>query len=148
MNHSTIVNMMRIATAVSEGSKDPKRKVGAIIVKPDGSPISWGYNGLARGLHDTQARLNDPETKLQLVVHAEANAVFNAARSGTSTLGGIMLATLFPCVNCANAIIQAGITEVICPDTKALEPRSKWSAAMDTSMELLLEAGVKLTLLR
>ena len=147
MEHNTIKGMIRLAFDVARMSKDPKRQVGALIVAQDGGPISWGYNGFARGIKDDK-RLYDNEIKLSMVVHAEANAVFNAARAGTSTLGGIMVCTLFPCVNCTNAIIQAGITEVICPDLKIAEPSSKWAAAMEQSSALLIEAGVKLTLLR
>jgi dCMP deaminase len=147
MNHNSIEGMLRLAVDISRMSKDPKRKVGALIVTQDGSPISWGYNGFGRGIKD-DLRLQDDNLKLTMVVHAEANAVFNAARAGTSTRNGIIICTLFPCVNCANAIIQSGIVEVICPDTKTLEPHSKWSAAMDQSKALLEEAGIKLTLLR
>jgi dCMP deaminase len=135
-----------MAFGIAKSSKDPKRKVGAIIVTEDGSPISWGYNGFARGIKD-DLRLQNDETKLKLIVHAEVNAVFNAARSGTSTLNGVMICTLFPCINCANAIIQAGITKVICPDTKLIEPQSKWASAMEDSKLLLEEAGVKVRLL-
>jgi len=147
MKHNTIEGMIRLAFDVARMSKDPNRQVGALIVTQDGSPISWGYNGFARGIKD-DARLYDPSVKLNIVVHAEANAVYNAARAGTSTFGSIMVCTLFPCVNCANAIIQSGVSELICPDTKLIEPDSKWAEAMLYSRALLEEAGVKLTLLR
>jgi dCMP deaminase len=147
MNRNSIEGILRLAVDISRMSKDPKRRVGALIVTQDGSPVSWGYNGFSRGIKD-DLRLQDDALKLTMVVHAEANAVFNAARAGASTKGGIMVCTLFPCVNCANAIIQSGIVELICPDTKLLEPQSKWAAAMDQSKALLEEAGIKLTLLR
>ncbi len=147
MKHNTIAGMIRLAHDVARMSKDPKRQVGAIIVSRDGSPISWGYNGFARGIDD-DARLYDNEIKLKLVVHAEANAIFNAARAGACTLDSIMVCTLFPCINCANAVIQAGISEIICPDTKLIEPSSKWAEAMKESEHLLIEAGVKITLLK
>lgn len=147
MKRNTIEGMIRLAVDISKNSHDPKRKVGALIIKPDGSPVSFGWNGFSRGIADDH-RLYDEQLKLTMIVHAELNSILNAARAGTSTLGGIMVCTLFPCVSCANAIIQAGIVEVICPDTKVLEPLSKWSAAMDQSRALLEEAGVKLTLLR
>jgi dCMP deaminase len=147
MKHNTIEGMIRLAFDVARMSKDPNRQVGAIIVTQDGSPISWGYNGFARGIKD-DVRLYDNDLKLSMIVHAEANAVYNAARAGASTFDAIMISTLFPCVHCANAIIQAGVSELICPDPKITETQSKWFSAMSQSKELLLEAGVKLTLKR
>jgi len=145
MKTSTIAKMMKIAETIAETlSKDPNRKVGALVVGTDGSPLSWGYNGLARGITD-DGRLLDAATKLKIVVHAEQNAILAAARKGISLDGGIMLATLYPCVSCSNAIIQAGISTVICPEY--MEEASKWWEQRYDSSRLLSEAGVKVMLL-
>jgi dCMP deaminase len=92
-------------------SKDPRTKLGSLILRPDSTPVSWGYNGFARGVHDTEDRWNDRETKHKLVVHGEINAIIHARES----LKGCTLyvAPLFPCERCACAIINAGITRVV-----------------------------------
>ena len=63
-------------------SKDPSMSVGAVIVGPDREIRSAGFNGFPRGIADTKERLSDRDVKLQLVVHAEMNAVLAAARVG------------------------------------------------------------------
>jgi dCMP deaminase len=136
-----------IVLAVSDLSKDPRRKVGAVIVTSMNDIITSGYNGFPRGVQDTPARLNDNEVKLRLTVHAEQNAISNAARLGVSTLASTMIVNLCPCVHCAKSIIQAGIVHLICPNTPVLEPKSKWAEGGVEALELLEEAGVKLTLL-
>ena len=75
---------MAMAKEVAQWSKDPNTKVGAVAVGEKGQILSQGYNGFPRGIIDTPRRLNDRETKLSLVVHAEMNAIFNATYSGVS----------------------------------------------------------------
>jgi len=148
MNPVKVADNMAIAVAISNKSKDPQRKVGAYITTPDDSPVSLGYNGFVRGADDSKYRIMSVEEKLDATVHAEVNAIFNAARRGVSTLDTIMYCTLFPCPKCALAIIQAGIKVVVAPDTESLEPHSKWSAAMKISKKYFEDAKVKLVLLR
>src|ERR1700733_15498817 len=80
-------HFLSIAEACALMSKDPSTKVGAVIVGPDREIRSTGFNGLPRGIDDTDERLSDRDTKLKLVVHAEMNAVLNAARFGVSLKG-------------------------------------------------------------
>jgi dCMP deaminase len=87
-----------LAALVASWSKDPSTKVGAVIVRPDRTVASLGYNGFPRGVADTESRYEDRETKYQLVVHAEANAIISA---GESVKGMTMYGTLFPCCDCA-----------------------------------------------
>ena len=72
---------LRIATVVAIKSKDPRCSVGAVIVSHDHILRSTGFNGLARRVHDDQNLLADAEEKLKVICHAEANAIFNAART-------------------------------------------------------------------
>jgi len=132
-----------IVLAVSQLSKDPARKVGAVIMTFANDIITSGYNGFPRGVEDTEARLKDIPLKLNLTVHAEQNAISNAARLGVSTLNSIMMVNLCPCLMCAKAIIQAGIIQVHCPNTPDLEPHSKWASGGRKALELLEEAEVK-----
>ncbi|WLB77042.1 deoxycytidylate deaminase [Bradyrhizobium elkanii] len=69
---------LKVAQAVSTASKDPSTKVGAVIVRPDRTMASFGYNGFPRGIADTDERLNNREVKYDLVVHGEINAILTA----------------------------------------------------------------------
>lgn len=106
---------MGIALLSAERSKDPGTQVGACIVSPDKKILSMGYNGMPRGCHDTLmpwAREGAPQdTKYMFVCHAELNAILNY--DGTSLRGSTIYTTLFPCNECAKALIQAGIKEVV-----------------------------------
>lgn len=140
MKLATIAEMMSIVEAIAQRSKDPKRKVGALVVNRDGSPLSWGYNGFVRGIADAEARLTNEQYKLAHIVHAEQNAVYNAAKMGISLEGGILLCNLHPCIQCSNAIIQAGISTIICPHR--IDTTSKWWAQRAAATRLLEEAGI------
>ena len=109
------------AMLASARSKDPSTQVGAYITDDNNLPISVGYNGMPRGLNDDNAPWNSQgeETgdmlavKNTFVVHAELNAILNALQAGKSLVGTTMYVTLFPCNECAKAIIQAGIKKVV-----------------------------------
>ena len=111
---------MGVALLSAKRSKDPSTQVGACIVNEDKRIIGIGYNGFPRGCSDDvfpwgKGSENPLETKYPYVVHAEPNAILNA----TSNLKGCTIyVTLFPCNECAKAIIQSGIKEVIYFDDK------------------------------
>jgi dCMP deaminase len=107
-----------LATAVAIKSKDPKCSVGAVIVSEDNVVLSTGFNGLARRIYDDEKLLADAEEKLKIICHAEANAVFNAARLGVPLNGSSIFVTKFPCLSCCNAIIQAGVTRIYTHDNR------------------------------
>jgi dCMP deaminase len=131
-------------------SKDPSTRVGAVIVGPDREVRASGFNGFPRGIADTAERLNDRDTKLSLVVHAEMNAILNAARIGTPTKDCTLylLATDDtgnywggpPCVRCTVEAIQAGISEVVSLPFKAVP--SRWKDSIEQARKLLCEAGI------
>lgn len=130
-----------LARATSARSKDPNTQVGAAIVNPDGRIVSQGYNGMPEGMCECW----DDDTKDENVIHAELNAVANAARSGVSTLGATMYITLPPCKPCARVIAAAGIKHVVFPlaawnDWVARKP--KWQAKFEQSLDYLKDAGV------
>ena len=106
---------MGVALLAAERSKDPNTQVGACIVDSDNRIVSTGYNGFPYGCSDDEfpwAREGDEkDTKYAYVVHAELNAILNAR--GRSVVGTRLYVALFPCNECAKAIIQSGITEVI-----------------------------------
>ncbi len=107
---------MGIALLSAQRSKDPGTQVGACIVDENKKILSMGYNGMPRGCHDTlmpwaRDNNNPEETKYMYVCHAELNAILNY--DGNNLKGSTIYTTLFPCNECAKAVIQAGIKEVV-----------------------------------
>ena len=106
---------MGIAMLAAKRSKDPSTQVGACIVSQDNIIISTGYNGMPKGCSDDEfpwdrSGENDAQTKYPYVVHAELNAILNA--NSRDLRGSRIYVALFPCNECAKAIIQSGIKEV------------------------------------
>ena len=104
---------MGIAMLAARRSKDPNTQVGACIVSPDNIIISTGYNGMPKGCSDDEFPWDREglETKYPYVVHAELNAILNA--NGRDLRGSRLYVALFPCNECAKAIIQSGVKEVV-----------------------------------
>ena len=106
---------MGIATLAAIRSKDPSTQVGACIVNQDKRIMSMGYNGMPRNCNDDEfpwGRDDDPfNSKYLYVCHAEFNAILNCDRGNLR--GCTVYVTLFPCNECAKAIIQSGIAEVV-----------------------------------
>ena len=104
---------MGIAMLAARRSKDPSTQVGACIVSQDNIIISTGYNGMPQGCSDDEFPWDreGEETKYPYVVHAELNAILNA--NGHDLRGSRLFVALFPCNECAKAIIQSGVKEVI-----------------------------------
>lgn len=111
---------MGVAKLSALRSKDPGTQVGCCIATSDNRIASLGYNGLPRGCSDDDFPWNREgtplETKYLYVVHSELNAILNFA--GTSLKGCKIYVTLFPCNECAKAIIQSGISEVVYGEDK------------------------------
>lgn len=111
---------INLAQQVARKSKDPRPrgKVGAVLVSSSNEVVATGFNGLARGLEDRKELLEDPNGKQDWMVHAEANAILNAARAGVSTVGCTIYVNKFPCFSCLQTVIQAGIVKLYTSDTK------------------------------
>lgn len=135
---------LNIAKEVASWSKDPRRKVGCVLVNLENTQLSGGFNGFPRGVAD-DARLDDKLKKLLMVVHAEANAIAAAARNGHSLLGAIAYITSNPCAQCASLMIQAGIMRVVYIPT---ENQPEWQLSHDLAMEMFAEVGVRVVPLR
>ena len=136
---------MGVALLAAQRSKDPSTQVGACIVDGDKRILSTGYNGFPHGCSDDDFPWNRDdtkgETKYQFVVHAELNAILNA--SGKDLHGSTVYVALFPCNECAKAIIQSGIKEVVYLSDKYHDTPSTVA-----SRRMLNAAGVKLTQLK
>ena len=130
---------MSVAMLAGMRSKDPNSQVGACIVSEDNKILSMGYNGFPKDCSDDEfpwARQGDElNTKYFYVVHSELNAILNYR--GGSLEGAKLYVTLFPCNECAKAIIQAGIKTVVYDQDKYRD-----TPAVIASRKMLDAAGV------
>ena len=131
---------MGIALLASKRSKDPNTQVGACIVNADNVILSTGYNGFPYGCSDDEFpwEREGGDTKYNYVVHAELNAILNAG--GRSLKGARIFVDLFPCNECAKAIIQSGIKEVI-----YISDKYRNTDSVRASKRMFDAAGVKYT---
>lgn len=134
-----------LARHVAEWSIDPTTKVGCVIVGPSNEVRAIGYNGLPRRVEDSPDRLAPP-SKYVWIEHAERNAIFTAARVGVPLQGCRIYVSWFPCIDCARAIVQVGLDEII-----ANEPdwtQELWGPQFTKARELLAEAKVVVRLIK
>ena len=104
---------LRIAEVVAERSTCPRLHVGAVIVSND-MIISTGYNGAPRRLpHCTEVGCEIENGHCVRTIHAEMNAILQAAYHGASTKDAALFTNFLPCKNCAKAIINSGVATVI-----------------------------------
>ena len=124
-----------IVDAISSRATCDRGKCGCVITK-DNRILSTGYVGAPAGIEDCYsaghllAEVKDDKGNIKQhcirTIHAEANAIFYAARYGVSLQGGTIYSTMFPCINCAYAISSVGITKVIAKnDYQASEDSKK-----------------------
>lgn len=131
---------MGVAILAAQRSKDSSTQVGACIVSRDRKILSVGYNGMPVGCSDDEMPWEREgellDTKYAYVCHAELNAILN--NDGRSLKGTTIYVTLFPCNECAKAIIQCGITEIVYIEDKYAEEPNYIAAKRMLDM-----AGVK-----
>ena len=109
-NQKWDLRFLALAQHVAQWSKDPSTKVGAVIVRPDRTIASMGYNGFPRGMDDAPQKYEDRKYKLAHTVHAEINAIANAHEP----VRGYCLFTSLPvCASCSLSVIQHGIDRVV-----------------------------------
>jgi dCMP deaminase len=131
---------LELAKHIASWSKDPRTKVGAVIVRPDKTIMSLGYNGLPRGVPDDPELLSSRDYKLARTVHAEMNAILNCATRPEGCT--IYVWPIPPCSHCAAAIIQAGITTVVSPP---ITEDSQWHESCRITGEMFEQSNVKHT---
>ena len=133
---------MSIAKLSSMRSKDPNTQVGACIVASDNRILSIGYNGAPNGYSDDNFPWDREgtalETKYLFVCHAEMNAILNYRGSRKDFEGAKIYVDLFPCNECAKAIIQAGIKTIVYDCDKYAD-----TASVIASKRMLNAAGVR-----
>jgi dCMP deaminase len=132
---------------VASKSKDPKTKIGALIVK-DKRIISTGYNGIPSGVDDENKNRHQRPEKYKWYEHGERNAIYAASKYGISTDGALLYTNALPCADCARGIIQSGIKEVyihkqfnvICTTYK----RDHWEGHDNVTFSMFLESNIKI----
>lgn len=133
---------LALAEHIAQWSHDPSTKVGAVITRPDRTISSVGYNGLPKRVHDTEDRLSHRETKYEMTVHAEANAILHATER---PVGYTIYTWPFqPCSRCAGLIIQSGLKRVVAP----LYEGDRWTESFALASQMFAEAFVRLDLIR
>lgn len=132
---------MDMAKLVASWSKDRSRHAGAVIVDVRNVLVSIGWNGFPRGIDDNVEARHERPLKYAWTEHAERNALYNAAANGHPTKGCTMYLQWFPCADCARAIIQSGIVELVCVQPDWDDPT--WGADFLITKEMLSESGVK-----
>jgi dCMP deaminase len=135
---------MEIAQHFGTWSKDPSTKVGCVIVGSSNQVLSQGFNGFPRGATDSLARYHNRAVKYKWVEHAERNAVYNAARTGTSLMQATLYVPWFPCAECARAVAQSGITTLVTynPSGYDKEFMVRWGEDFIVSCDILYETKV------
>jgi dCMP deaminase len=136
-----------MAEFVSSKSKDPSTKVGCVIAGEDNEILSTGFNGFARGIDETiRSRWQRPD-KYKWVIHAESNAIANAARVGVSLKGSTLYMNYTPkdtlCDTCAPLIIQAGIVKIVGPNIDFPGNSTAPYDVVGIPNEMLTEAGLE-----
>lgn len=125
-----------MAQLVAGWSKDPGTQVGCVIVRPDRTVASCGYNGMARGMNDAEHLALGRSHKLALTLHSEENALLSAHERLDGCTAYIW--PIPPCSQCASKLVQAGIKRVVSP-----APNDRWYDSCVLGASVLRECGVE-----
>ena len=133
---------IELSKHIATWSKDINTVTGAVIADKDHRIVSVGYNGFPSGCDDSCKERYERPLKYMYTEHAERNAIYNAARIGVSTKDCTLYVMWFPCADCARAIIQSGITKLVCKEPDLELP--KWGEHFKIALEMLKEAKVEI----
>lgn len=128
-----------MAKLIASWSRDPRTKVGCVIVRPDKTIASVGFNGFPRGFADRPELLGDRDFKHKIVIHAEENALlhcYHPVRGCTAYIWPVP-----PCSRCAAKLVQVGIAKVVCPVAPPTDPDSKMEYML--ALSVLSQGGVE-----
>lgn len=144
MNEKWDLRFLQLASVVASWSKDPSTKCGAVIVRPDKTVASVGFNGFPQGCDDEAEYYNHRETKYSRVIHDAVNAIIFAREP----LNGYTMYTWPPaksptCDRCATVVIQSGIRHVVCLEPEPDSFNERWLQSQENALMLYREAGVE-----
>lgn len=132
-----------LAHVVKTKSKDNNTQIGAVLVGRDNTVVSLGYNSFPRGIDDSRPERQERPEKYYWFAHAERNAIYNAARSGVSTLDTTMYLTCgMPCCDCAIAIINSGVRNIYIEAGGTGVKGAQWDENVIRSKQMFKESGV------
>lgn len=132
---------LRMSELVASKSKDPSTKSGCVIVGPEHEVRSTGFNGFPMGVNDDIKERYERPVKYSYAEHCERNAIYLAARNGISLKGCTLYVNWHPCVDCARAMIQAGIIRVVYLPTSD-ELYERWGKDFEIAETMWREARV------
>ena len=143
MPNTDDARLLALCASKGQESPDPRTKIGCIIVAPDGSIRCAACNDYPQGTLQGIGERAEAPLKYVWFEHAERNAIYQAARQGLSTAGCTMFVELTPCIECARAIIQAGIILVVLNQDRCAEYQgAKYSEEHPAALGMLAEAGI------
>lgn len=137
--------LLSLAELVASWSKDRSTKVGAVIVDSQNRILSTGYNGFPIGVDDEVEERHERPMKYFYTEHAERNAIYAAAKNGVSLEGATMyLLWRYPCADCARAIIQSGIKNIVAYNRDFPGKKMDWDVHFTAAIKMLSEANINL----
>lgn len=132
---------MRAVYLVAAKSKDPRTKIGAVLVS-ERRIVATGYNGLPRKVDDKLERYERPE-KYLWITHGEANCIHDCAYRGVSSRGTTLYTQGLPCADCAKTLIQGGIRDIIIhAQWPKMTHSQQWIESTKRSRQMFQEAGI------
>ena len=144
INEKWLKRFVELAQHISNWSKDPSTKVGAVIFDDDKRIVSVGYNGFPKNVFDDQEKYANRDIKYKMVVHAEMNALLFSQKN----LKDCSIATwpFMSCANCTTAIIQSGIKRIVSPKLPS-NLIERWGESCEISKKMYEEANIEVILL-
>jgi dCMP deaminase len=133
---------MTMAYLAAMRSKDESTHCGAVIIDDMKNVVATGYNSFVRGINDNVPERQERPEKYMWFEHGERNAIYSAAMRGCTLRGCTIYVTGIPCADCARAIIQSGIKEVIVRTRENFG--SEWNKSMEVTCTMFTESGVRL----
>jgi dCMP deaminase len=134
---------LSLAAATRRKSKDPSTKVGSILVRPNNTVASLGFNGIPSRIPDSADILNNRELKYLYIQHAEINCL-NFCNDATLVGYTLYVYPLKPCPACTLQLISKGISKVVMVDKPSLQPI--WDESWKLSKQMLEASGVEIKL--
>jgi dCMP deaminase len=150
---ATDISFLLLCEEIKEASHDPHRQVGAVIVGEDGTIIATGSNSPPEALGLTRSESHaaiehDPKWKYFMLEHAERNAINAARDQGLSLAGATAYGTLFPCADCARALVAAGVRRLVVSTADQNRQRDeKWSDHYSYSHAILTRGNIQVELI-
>ena len=149
-NHQyTLQEIVGLIHKIAFYSRDPHTKVGCAIINKKSNILIMGYNDYPHNLKEIKPSLFERPEKYYWVEHAERNTIYLAGRKGIKLQNSIIVQNLFPCTDCARAIIQTGISKVITYNPLNKNPEFhqesliRWQKNMEKSLEMLIANKVQ-----